>query len=206
MDEFHYYADRDRGVAWQVPLLTMPQTRFLLMSATLGDTTLFRGGTHRLNGRPTVTVKSGDAAGAAGVRLCRDPAAAHDREAGRRGQDARSTSSTSRRRTRPSSAQDFTSLKICTREEKARDRGADRGLRLQQPLRRRHPQVAAARHRPAPRGAAAEVSRPGRAAGAAGAAEGDLRHGHARRGHQRADPHGALHAALQVRRPEDRAS
>ena len=35
MDEFHYYADRDRGVAWQVPLLTMPQTRFLLKSATL---------------------------------------------------------------------------------------------------------------------------------------------------------------------------
>ena len=32
MDEFHYYADRDRGVAWQVPLLTLPQARFLLMS------------------------------------------------------------------------------------------------------------------------------------------------------------------------------
>jgi len=41
MDEFHYYADRDRGVAWQTPLLTMPQARFLLMSATLGDTTFF---------------------------------------------------------------------------------------------------------------------------------------------------------------------
>ena len=36
MDEFHYYSDRERGVAWQVPLLTLPQTRFLLMSATLG--------------------------------------------------------------------------------------------------------------------------------------------------------------------------
>src|SRR3954468_22511741 len=41
MDEFHYYADRDRGVAWQVPLLTLPKARFLLMSATLGDTTFF---------------------------------------------------------------------------------------------------------------------------------------------------------------------
>ena len=38
MDEFHYFADRDRGVAWQVPLVTMRQTTFLLMSATLGDT------------------------------------------------------------------------------------------------------------------------------------------------------------------------
>jgi len=37
MDEFHYYADRDRGWAWQVPLITLPDTRFLLMSATLGD-------------------------------------------------------------------------------------------------------------------------------------------------------------------------
>src|SRR4051794_36541490 len=37
LDEFHYYADRDRGVAWQVPLLALPQARFLLMSATFGD-------------------------------------------------------------------------------------------------------------------------------------------------------------------------
>ncbi len=39
MDEFHYFSDPDRGWAWQVPLLTLPQTQFLLMSATLGDTT-----------------------------------------------------------------------------------------------------------------------------------------------------------------------
>ena len=38
MDEFHYYSDRDRGWAWQVPLLTLPRATFLLMSATLGDT------------------------------------------------------------------------------------------------------------------------------------------------------------------------
>ena len=60
MDEFHYYADRDRGVAWQVPLLTMRHTRFLLMSATLGDTTPFEAAITRLNDRPTVTVKSGE--------------------------------------------------------------------------------------------------------------------------------------------------
>jgi hypothetical protein len=60
LDEFHWYADRDRGVAWQVPLLTLPQTRFLLMSATLGDVTFFEEALTRLNGRPTVTVKSGE--------------------------------------------------------------------------------------------------------------------------------------------------
>ncbi len=60
MDEFHYYADRDRGTAWQVPLLTLPQVRFLLMSATLGDTAFFEEELTKLNGRVTVTVQSKD--------------------------------------------------------------------------------------------------------------------------------------------------
>lgn len=38
MDEFHFFGDPQRGWAWQVPLLTLPHTQFLLMSATLGDT------------------------------------------------------------------------------------------------------------------------------------------------------------------------
>jgi superfamily II RNA helicase len=38
LDEFHYYADRDRGTAWQIPLITLPDTLFLLMSATIGNT------------------------------------------------------------------------------------------------------------------------------------------------------------------------
>lgn len=37
MDEFHYYGDPERGWAWQVPLLTLLDTQFLLMSATLGN-------------------------------------------------------------------------------------------------------------------------------------------------------------------------
>ncbi len=37
MDEFHYYGDRDRGMAWQLPLIALPKAQFLLMSATLGD-------------------------------------------------------------------------------------------------------------------------------------------------------------------------
>jgi superfamily II RNA helicase len=60
MDEFHYYADRERGVAWQVPLLTMSQTRFLLMSATLGDTSFFEEELTSLNGLSTVAVKSSE--------------------------------------------------------------------------------------------------------------------------------------------------
>ena len=38
MDEFHYYGDRDRGIAWELPLLLLPKSQFLLMSATLGNT------------------------------------------------------------------------------------------------------------------------------------------------------------------------
>jgi superfamily II RNA helicase len=60
MDEFHYYADRDRGVAWQVPLLTLPQARFLLMSATLGDTSFFEEKLTGLTSRPTISIVSRD--------------------------------------------------------------------------------------------------------------------------------------------------
>ncbi len=58
MDEFHYYSDKERGVAWQVPLLAMPNARFLLMSATMGETEFFEGVMTGLNGLPSVTVKS----------------------------------------------------------------------------------------------------------------------------------------------------
>jgi superfamily II RNA helicase len=58
MDEFHYYSDRERGVAWQVPLLTLPQARFLLMSATLGETAFFEEELTKINGRPSITISS----------------------------------------------------------------------------------------------------------------------------------------------------
>ncbi len=58
MDEFHYYADKDRGVAWQVPLLTLPEATFLLMSATLGDMTAIKESLARLSGREVAEVKS----------------------------------------------------------------------------------------------------------------------------------------------------
>ncbi len=58
MDEFHYYGDRDRGMAWQIPLLTLPQSTFLLMSATLGDTAVFEAYLAELTKKPTVTVRS----------------------------------------------------------------------------------------------------------------------------------------------------
>ncbi len=58
LDEFHYYSDRERGIAWQVPLLTLSQSRFLLMSATLGDTRQFEESLSKLNQRETVLIQS----------------------------------------------------------------------------------------------------------------------------------------------------
>ena len=42
MDEFHFYADPDRGWAWQVPLLELTRSQFILMSATWGTCAVSR--------------------------------------------------------------------------------------------------------------------------------------------------------------------
>ncbi|MCG3194340.1 MAG: hypothetical protein DIJKHBIC_03598 [Thermoanaerobaculia bacterium] len=60
MDEFHYYSDKERGVAWQVPLLVLPGTQFLLMSATLGDMSALAERLERDTGRKVAFVTSED--------------------------------------------------------------------------------------------------------------------------------------------------
>jgi superfamily II RNA helicase len=50
-DEFHFYADPQRGWAWQVPLLLLNRARFVLMSATLGDLTELSADLERRTGR-----------------------------------------------------------------------------------------------------------------------------------------------------------
>ncbi|WP_433675214.1 DEAD/DEAH box helicase [Microbacterium gorillae] len=56
MDEFHFYADPDRGWAWQVPILELPQAQFVLLSATLGDVTDLAADLTRRTGRETAVV------------------------------------------------------------------------------------------------------------------------------------------------------
>ncbi|GLW19411.1 helicase [Streptomyces sp. NBRC 13847] len=58
MDEFHFYAEQDRGWAWQIPLLELPQAQFILMSATLGDMSRFEEDLTRRTGKPTSLVRS----------------------------------------------------------------------------------------------------------------------------------------------------
>lgn len=132
MDEFHYYSDRERGVAWQVPLLTLKKTRFMLMSATLGETAFFEEVMTGLNGLPSVTVKSGDrpvplhfdysedGLPEAVQRMVREGKApvyvVHFTQADAAG-----------------NAQNFTSLELCTKEEKQAIAAALEGFRFSSP-------------------------------------------------------------------------
>jgi superfamily II RNA helicase len=60
MDEFHFYAEPDRGWAWQVPLIELPRAQFILMSATLGDVSRFVTDLTRRTGRPTAVVSDAE--------------------------------------------------------------------------------------------------------------------------------------------------
>ena len=60
MDEFHFYAEPERGWAWQVPILSLPQAQFLLMSATLGDMRTLREDLERRTGRETALVETAE--------------------------------------------------------------------------------------------------------------------------------------------------
>ena len=132
MDEFHYYADRERGVAWQVPLLTLPQTRFLLMSATLGDTTFFEEELTRLNGRPTVGVSSTDRPVPLEHAYSELPLAKTLESLAADGKAPVYVVHFTQLEA-AQSAQDFTSINVCTREEKAALANAIEGFKFSSP-------------------------------------------------------------------------
>src|ERR687895_986759 len=58
MDEFHFYADPDRGWAWQVPLIELPQAQFLLRTPPGGAVSFCRDAPPRRTGRDTAVVTS----------------------------------------------------------------------------------------------------------------------------------------------------
>jgi superfamily II DNA or RNA helicase len=132
MDEFHYYADRERGVAWQVPLLTLPQARFLLMSATLGDTTFFEEELTRLNGRPTVAVSSTARPVPLEHAYSELPLAKTLESLAAEGKAPVYVVHFTQLEA-AQSAQDFTSINVCTREEKAALANALEGFKFSSP-------------------------------------------------------------------------
>jgi superfamily II RNA helicase len=132
MDEFHYYSDRERGVAWQTPLLTLARTRFLLMSATLGETTFFEEALTHLNGRATAAVASGERPVPLEFRYS-ELALAQTLETLVGEGKAPVYVVHFTQAEAAESAQDFTSLNVCSREEKAAIAQATEGFKFSSP-------------------------------------------------------------------------
>ncbi len=198
MDEFHFYAEGDRGWAWQIPLLELPQAQFILMSATLGDVSFFEKDLTRRTGRPTSVVRSATRPVPLSYEYKLTPLTETLTDLLQSKQApvyiVHFTQAQAVER-----AQALMSINMCSREEK--DQIAELIGNFRSP-----PSSAAtsplrpARHRRAPRRHAAQVPAPGGEARPGRSAEGHLRYGHAGRGCQRAHPHRAVHGTDQVRR------
>jgi superfamily II RNA helicase len=132
MDEFHYYSDRERGVAWQVPLLTLKNTRFLLMSATLGEIAFFEEALTKLNGFKTVTVSSSERPVPLEHRYSDLPLATTlETLVAEKKIPVYVVHFTQLEAAQ--SAQDFTSINVCTKEEKAAIAQAIEGFKFSSP-------------------------------------------------------------------------
>ena len=129
IDEFHYYSDPDRGMAWQIPLLTLNRSRFLLMSATLGNTDFFEEALTRLTGRRTVTIRSGERPVPLEFEYSEIPLAQTVEELVSRDRCPLYIVHFTQQEA-GESAQDFTSINVCTREEKSAIAEAIRGFRF----------------------------------------------------------------------------
>ena len=199
MDEFHFYAEPDRGWAWQIPLLELPQAQFLLMSATLGDVSRFEEDLTRRTGRPTAVVRSATRPVPLRYEYRTTPLTETLTELLETRQSpvyiVHFTQAAAVER-----AQALMSINMCTRAEKDAIAELIGNFRFTTTFGRNLSRLRPARHRRAPRGHAAQVPAAGGEAGAGRPAEGHLRHRHPRRRRQRADPHGAVHRADQVRR------
>ena len=194
MDEFHYYGDPDRGWAWQVPLITLHARA---VHPHVGDARR----RHRDRRRPHPPHRPRDRAshrrrppGAAALLLREDAGAGDRRGAPRDPPGARLHRALLAGRRDGAGAGPVVDPGGHARAAR-RDRRRDRRVPLHHGLRQDALAARARGHRRAPRGHAAALPPPRRDARAARAAPGHLRHRHAGRRHQRADPHGAHHRA-----------
>ncbi len=133
VDEFHYYADPQRGWAWQVPILQLPHVQHLLMSATLGPTDRFEEELTRRTGSLTTTVSSKDRP--VPLHFAWQTSPIHE--------TVETLLETDRapayvvyftQKSALEAAQSFTSLSICTKEEKAAIRAEVGDFRFDSPI------------------------------------------------------------------------
>ena len=132
MDEFHYYSDRSRGVAWQVPLLTLPQSRFLLMSATLGETAFFEQELRRHTAREAITISGAERPVPLEFSYCETPLSQTvENLLAENKAPLYVVHFTQQEAAR--NAQGFTSINVATREEKAEIARAMEGFHFSSP-------------------------------------------------------------------------
>ena len=132
MDEFHYYADRDRGTAWQIPLLVLRKTRYLLMSATLGNTASIEERVRERTGREVAHVHSDERPVPLDYHYCETPI--HETVETLLGEGRQPIYIVHfTQREAAEQAQALTSAKVASREEKQRIGEALGGFRFDTP-------------------------------------------------------------------------
>jgi superfamily II RNA helicase len=132
IDEFHYYADRERGVAWQLPLLILERAQLLLMSATLGPSEPFEKALTRLTKRPTVTVRSTERPVPLSFEYRETPLHETISDLLRTGRTPAYVVNFTQRAA-AETAQDLTSIDLCTKERKKEINAELAGMRLDTP-------------------------------------------------------------------------
>ena len=175
MDEFHFYADPDRGWAWQVPLIELRKSQFILMSATLGDVSRFVRDFERRTGRPTTRGQLARSPGATGLPLRPHPRARHHQRTDTRGL-APIYAVHFTQKAAVERAQALTSAQVATRAERDADRSCNFACSLRHRLRPHSLAAPAPRHWRPPRRHAPEVPAFSGAALPGRAAESGVRH------------------------------
>jgi hypothetical protein len=132
LDEFHYYGDRDRGVSWQIPLLLLPRSVFLLMSATLGNTAAIEERLRAVTGREVANVYSEDRPVPLDFEYRETPLHETVEELLDREQAPIYVVNFTQRQC-AEQAQGLTSAKVCTREERRRIGSALTGFHFDSP-------------------------------------------------------------------------
>ncbi|MCH9686759.1 MAG: DUF3516 domain-containing protein [Deltaproteobacteria bacterium] len=132
MDEFHYYSDADRGIAWQLPLITMRRAQFLLMSATLGEVTEFERGLSEFTGTTVAVVRSEDRPVPLTFEYRETPVHESIHDLAMSGQAPVYVVNFTQREA-AEMAQDLTSVNVSTKEEKRAISTALRGFRFDTP-------------------------------------------------------------------------
>ena len=197
MDEFHYYGDRQRGWAWQVPLLELPRAQFVLLSATLGDMTGLAADLKTRTGRPTTVISGVQRPVPLHFSYSTVPLPELLEELRQSGRApiylVHFTQAAAVER-----AQALASVPVATRAERDQIAEVIGDFRFSAGFRPYPVRAGPQGHRGAPRGHAAQVPAAGGEAGPIGTAQGHLRYRHAGRRDQRAHPDRAAHRAGQV--------